>query len=274
MAEDTLNNQTANGASLDEEIAAAEAELKAAEERLSALRKQANEETPKAEAEAVVAKDDSKVEEDSAEPIKTQASEDESSFEGEKKLEEAEPAKVAEKTEEFQAAPAEQPAQPEANIPGFTPYNPTPSTEPVADYSSPQNTAQSQSGYYENSGYTQGQNSYYNYNYNGYANQQQPGNNAYQNYYVPPTQTTSSKDHVAAGLLAIFLGSLGIHKFYLGYNTPGFIMLAVSILGSLFTFGLAGAVMGIIAIVEGIIYLTRSQSEFEAIYVTSKREWF
>ena len=84
----------------------------------------------------------------------------------------------------------------------------------------------------------------------------------------------ATKDHVAAGLLAIFLGALGIHKFYLGYNTAGFIMLAVTILGSLFTFGLAGGVMWVIGIIEGILYLTKSQSEFEQMYVVNKREWF
>lgn len=93
-----------------------------------------------------------------------------------------------------------------------------------------------------------------------------------QPYYQP--QYVQTKDHVAAGLLSIFFGSLGIHKFYLGYNTAGFIMLAVTIIGSLFTFGLAGAVMALIALIEGIIYLVKSQSEFEQIYVFNKREWF
>ena len=41
----------------------------------------------------------------------------------------------------------------------------------------------------------------------------------YQQPYSQPMVTT--KDHVAAGLLAIFLGAFGIHKFYLGYNTAG-----------------------------------------------------
>lgn len=87
-------------------------------------------------------------------------------------------------------------------------------------------------------------------------------------------QTPYTKDHVAAGLLAIFLGSLGIHKFYMGYNTPGFIALAITVGGSFFTFGVAAAVMSIIGIVEGIIYLTKSQSEFEQMYVFNKKEWF
>ena len=87
-------------------------------------------------------------------------------------------------------------------------------------------------------------------------------------------QPIVAKDHVAAGLLAIFLGVLGVHKFYLGYNTSGFIMLAVTILGGIFTLSIAAWVVWVIAIVEGVIYLTKSQSDFEQIYVMSKREWF
>lgn len=83
-----------------------------------------------------------------------------------------------------------------------------------------------------------------------------------------------SRDHVAAGLLAIFLGWLGVHKFYLGYNAQGFILLAVSLIGGLFSFGLAAGAVVIISIIEGVIYLTKSQSEFERTYVHGKREWF
>lgn len=82
------------------------------------------------------------------------------------------------------------------------------------------------------------------------------------------------KDHVSAGLLAIFLGVFGVHKFYLGCNNAGFIMLATSIIGSIFTFGLAAAVIWLIAVIEGIIYLTKSQTEFDRIYVLSQRDWF
>ncbi len=82
------------------------------------------------------------------------------------------------------------------------------------------------------------------------------------------------KDRIAAGLLGIFLGSLGIHKFYLGYSTAGVIMLVITLAGSIFTFGLSGAVMGIIGIIEAIIYLTKTQQEFENTYVYNKREWF
>lgn len=104
----------------------------------------------------------------------------------------------------------------------------------------------------------------------------------YQNHqqYQPQSQpgraqaAPQTKDHVAAGLLSIFLGCLGIHKFYLGYNTPGFIMLAVTVIGSAFSLGLAGLVMLVISIVEGIIYLSKTQSEFEQTYVFDHKEWF
>ena len=101
---------------------------------------------------------------------------------------------------------------------------------------------------------------------------QQPYGQPCQQPYAQAAPNT--KDHVAAGLLAIFLGSLGIHKFYLGYNTPGFIMLAVTIVGSIFSLGIAGLAMVVISIVEGIIYLSKSQTEFEHLYVFNHKEWF
>ena len=81
-------------------------------------------------------------------------------------------------------------------------------------------------------------------------------------------ETVSGADKkIAAGLLAIFLGSLGIHKFYLGYNTAGIIMLVIS----LFT---CGTVMAVIGLIEGIIYLTKTDEQFVATYVVGKKEWF
>lgn len=84
------------------------------------------------------------------------------------------------------------------------------------------------------------------------------------------------KDHIAAGLFAIFFGWLGIHKFYLGFNGPGFIYLAVSIVGSIFTFGAALMLTILVSIVEGVIYLFKSQDAFDALYVHTQkpRMWF
>ncbi len=79
-----------------------------------------------------------------------------------------------------------------------------------------------------------------------------------------------SKDKLVAGLLAIFLGTLGIHKFYLGYKKEGITMLLISVL----TCGIGASVIGIIAFIEGIIYLTKSDEEFEQLYVIGYKGWF
>lgn len=75
---------------------------------------------------------------------------------------------------------------------------------------------------------------------------------------------------IPAGICGILLGSLGVHKFILGYNTEGLIMLLVSLL-SCFTLS---AIMGIIGLIEGIIYLTKTDEEFVNTYITNKKGWF
>jgi TM2 domain-containing membrane protein YozV len=79
---------------------------------------------------------------------------------------------------------------------------------------------------------------------------------------------------VVAGVLGILLGGLGIHKFYLGYTTAGIVMLVVSIALGAFTCGSGIGLMGLIGLIEGIIYLTKTDEEFVATYVNSKKEWF
>ena len=68
----------------------------------------------------------------------------------------------------------------------------------------------------------------------------------------------------------ILLGSLGIHKFILGYTGSGLIMLLVTLL----TCGVGGVVMHVIGLIEGIIYLTKSDEEFVRTYVDGRKEWF
>ena len=75
---------------------------------------------------------------------------------------------------------------------------------------------------------------------------------------------------VAAGICGILIGALGIHKFVLGYNTEGLIMLLVSLL----TCGIAAPIMGIIGLIEGIMYLTKSDDEFVSTYIAGKKGWF
>jgi TM2 domain-containing membrane protein YozV/RNA polymerase subunit RPABC4/transcription elongation factor Spt4 len=85
---------------------------------------------------------------------------------------------------------------------------------------------------------------------------------------------TGEKSKVAAGLLAIFLGSLGIHKFYLGYSTAGVIMLLLSLVAGCVTFGVVTGIVATIALIEGILYLTKSDEEFDRLYVQGTRPWF
>ncbi len=84
------------------------------------------------------------------------------------------------------------------------------------------------------------------------------------------TSSNQADKKTAAGICGILLGALGVHKFILGYTTEGIIMLLATVL----TCGIGGAVMGIIGLVEGIIYLTKSDEEFVSTYVISKKGWF
>lgn len=75
---------------------------------------------------------------------------------------------------------------------------------------------------------------------------------------------------IIAGILGILLGAFGIHKFVLGYTTAGIIMLLITLL----TFGIAAFIMGLIGLIEGIMYLTKSDQEFYQTYIAGRRPWF
>ena len=79
---------------------------------------------------------------------------------------------------------------------------------------------------------------------------------------------------ILAGVLAILLGSLGIHKFILGYNKEGIIMLAVTLVLGFFTCGIGASLMGIVGLIEGIMYLTKSDEEFYNTYQVGQKTWF
>ena len=84
--------------------------------------------------------------------------------------------------------------------------------------------------------------------------------------YGPPRRNPTESKKTTAGILAIILGGLGIHKFYLGYTGAGILQLLISIV----TCG-AGSVIGL---AEGIIYLTKTDEEFVATYQHNKKPWF
>jgi TM2 domain-containing membrane protein YozV len=79
-------------------------------------------------------------------------------------------------------------------------------------------------------------------------------------------QPYRSEKKITAGILGILLGGFGVHKFYLGYTKAGIIQLVLGIV----TCGVAG----IVGFIEGIIYLTKSDEEFDRTYVQNQKEWF
>ncbi|MDD7884715.1 TM2 domain-containing protein [Flavivirga sp. 57AJ16] len=84
----------------------------------------------------------------------------------------------------------------------------------------------------------------------------------------------SDNKKVLAGVLAIVLGPFGIHKFILGYNKEGIILLAVTFILGFITCGLGAGLTGLIGLIEGIIYLTKSDEEFYNTYQVGQKPWF
>ena len=88
------------------------------------------------------------------------------------------------------------------------------------------------------------------------------------------SDTELSNRKLAAGLLAIFLGGLGLHKFLLGRTRAGVIMLVLSVVGGVLTCGVASFVVWVIGIIEGMLYLTCTPEAFRATYLEGERDWF
>lgn len=80
-------------------------------------------------------------------------------------------------------------------------------------------------------------------------------------------QSEAAQKKLVAGILGILLGGLGIHRFYLGDTTGGILRIVISV----FTCGTIGWIIGLI---EGIIYLTKSDDEFQKVYIEDKKGWF
>lgn len=103
------------------------------------------------------------------------------------------------------------------------------------------------------------------------------GNQAMSVFIALAGPGSSSKDKTAAGLLAIFLGGLGVHKFYLGYTGSGLVYLLTNTVGFWITWimlWIPNVALGVMALIEGIIYLTKSDEEFEQTYVVGRKSWF
>lgn len=84
---------------------------------------------------------------------------------------------------------------------------------------------------------------------------------------------SGDKNRIVAALLAFFLGGIGIHKFYLGKTSAGVIMLLCGTVGWI-TFGILPGIIWIIAFIEFIIYLVKSDGDFHRDYVAGNKSWF
>ena len=69
-----------------------------------------------------------------------------------------------------------------------------------------------------------------------------------------PVIAGEQKSKLAAGLLGIFLGYLGVHNFYLGYTGKAIAQLLLTLL----TFGIGATISSVWGLIEGILILTGS----------------
>lgn len=100
-------------------------------------------------------------------------------------------------------------------------------------------------------------------------------------YNQPQQQQIPGADKkMAAGLCGILLGGFGVHKFILGYQQEGIILLSVYLIGiviAIVTCGIGTPIVlipSIIGLIEGIMYLTKSDEEFVQTYIINKKPWF
>jgi len=77
----------------------------------------------------------------------------------------------------------------------------------------------------------------------------------------------TGKEKLPAGLLAIFLGPLGIHLFYLGQTGWGIGYLLFGFL----TCGYGMVITSVLSMIQGIMYLCANDWDFQQKYVIEKR---
>lgn len=88
--------------------------------------------------------------------------------------------------------------------------------------------------------------------------------NQYSSGAMTNWQALGADKKIGAGICGILVGGFGVHKFILGYTTEGIIQLVLGFCG-------VGWVLGL---VEGIIYLTKSDEEFVRTYIQGRKGWF
>ena len=144
------------------------------------------------------------------------------------------------------------------NQPAAQPYNPNPyaSQQPAQPfygqptYGQPDYTQSAQPPYYQQ----QAQPRYEQPSYN------QPPIYAQQTYYHAAQQQPgygyAQKSKIVAGLLGLFLGTLGIHNFYLGYTGKAVAQLLLTLIGWIILIG--PIISGIWALIEAVLILCSS----------------
>lgn len=97
---------------------------------------------------------------------------------------------------------------------------------------------------------------------------------------MPGAKIPGADKKIAAGICGILIGGLGIHKFILGYQQEGIIYLVMFAVAFILTMISCGflffllMIPGIMGLIEGIIYLTKSDEEFVQTYIVNKKPWF
>lgn len=91
-------------------------------------------------------------------------------------------------------------------------------------------------------------------------------------------QPRPQSKRVIAGVLALFFGSLGVHKFVLNYQREGAFLLILTVVGWATVCIVVGIpiliITQMVGLVEGVIYLTKTDDEFYKIYQANKKGWF
>lgn len=141
-----------------------------------------------------------------------------------------------------QQQPYAQPGYQQRDTQNNQPYQAPQQQNPSASYGQ---ASQAQGAYTpQPEGQPYGQQYQQQYNQPGGYYSQQPG-------YGYPPQVVSTKSKLAAGLLGIFLGALGVHNFYLGQTGKAIAQLLITLL----SFGFLSWVSGIWGLIEGIMIL-------------------
>ena len=97
-----------------------------------------------------------------------------------------------------------------------------------------------------------------------------------------PLSPAFANKKVVAGIMGILFGQFGVHKFILGYTGAGIAMLVISLVSYLLIITVLLALVGgigliaisVIGLIEGIMYLTKSDDEFIQSYGVHNKSWF